>query len=225
MKFFVGSNIKTMSELWSTVFVMLRRYGAFVFLALLTMGLSADVLAEKEGTPETDSVTFLEGDFSTAYRAVFAQFLSVIPNDDPSLSVDSAISVSNVCAAPDVLTSLVTTGGPKTGRVALYLYDRDGTLTMYVSNPASPGSGLNANGALGPGQTWTVRLAEVIAAARGIKERQIEFSGYGWVMSEFDCLAGTYSNTIFGLGFTQNFEMLPGMGQGGFIGGLMVPQP
>ncbi|UCF39048.1 MAG: hypothetical protein JSU96_09515, partial [Acidobacteriota bacterium] len=162
---------------------------------------------------------------STAYRAVFAQFLSVIPNADPSLSVDSAISVSNVCAAPDVISPLLNTGGPNSGRVALYLYNRDGTLTMYVSNPASPGNGLNPNGALEPGQTWTVRLAEIIAAAWGVSEKEIEFSGYGWVLSEFDCLAGTYSNTIFGLGFTQNFEMLPGMGQGGFLGGFMVPQP
>lgn len=159
-----------------------------------------------------------------AYRAVFAHFLAVRPNSDPSLTVDSALSVSNVCAAPEKVAPFIGRG-PSSGRLTLFLYDRSGTLTVFETDSGAIGEGLNSDGTLAPGQTWTVRLAEVIAAAWGVDEADVEFLGYAWVLSQFDCLAGTYSNTIFGLGFTQSFELLPAMGQGGFFGGLMIPTP
>ena len=45
------------------------------------------------------------------------------------------------------------------------------------------------------------------------------------MVANFDGVAGTYNVTIFGLGFTQNFELLPGMGQGGYQGGIHVSVP
>jgi hypothetical protein len=170
-----------------------------------------------------ESLVFAAEDTSTHFRAVFAQFLSVVPSAEAGMSVDSAISISNVCAAPEEV-QFVLGQRSNQGAISVFLYDRDGTLIAYRTD--SPlGAGLNADGTLGPGQTWTVRLAEVISRAQGIPESQIEFNGYGWFLSGFDCLVGTYSNTIFGLGFTQSYEMLPGMGQGpGFFGGLMIPQ-
>jgi hypothetical protein len=51
---------------------------------------------------------------------------------------------------------------------------------------------------------------------------QVRFSGYAWILSEFDCLGGTYNNTVFGVGFTQAFEFLPAMGQGGWFGGIPI---
>lgn len=143
------------------------------------------------------------------------------------MGVDCALSISNVCAAPEELQPFVFARpeAPEAGRIWLFLYDRDGTATVYLTGPDHRvGDGLDEEGRLGRGHTWTVRLAEILADAWGVEESEVSFRGYGWVLSEFDCLAGTYSNTIFGLGFTQNFEMVPAMGQGGWFGGLPVPQ-
>jgi hypothetical protein len=196
---------------------------AFAVIAgFLIFILEAPTFAQSQGF-STDPVAFAQGELSTARRAVFAQFLAVFPNEeDPNFSVNSAMSISNVCAAPDALSPFLGRE-PTEGRVAIYLYDMSGTLTTFITASDMLGEGLNPDGTLKAGQTWTVNLSEVLSAATGSKKR--EFRGYGWVLSEFDCLVGTYSNTIYGLGFTQNFEMLPAMGQGGFFGGLMVPQP
>lgn len=183
------------------------------------------VLAGKENTA---APAFLQESETTPYRAVFAQYLAVIPNAaDPSLSVDCALSVSNVCSAPEELKLFIgdsSDGAPTSGRITLYLYNLDGTEIQYRTDGNSPGDGLNPDGSLGSGQTWTVRLAEILAAAEGKPEAEIQFRGYGWVLSDFDCLAGTYSNTVFGVGFTQSYEMLPAMGQGGNFGGVIIPK-
>lgn len=204
----------------------------------ICLGFSANTMAGPATAAESDTVSFAMHIDTTAARAVFASFLSVIPNDDPDQSVDSAISVSNVCAAPAevVDTGLLGDGasapengngesaavGSDNGTITLYLWDRDGTLITHTTGAGSPGSGLDPDGQLHAGQTWTVRLAEVLSAELGVDEEEIEFNGYAWVTSAFDCLAGTYNVTIFGVGFTQNFEFLPGMGQGQIFGGIPV---
>jgi len=176
--------------------------------------------------PESSSLSFVAETGSTAYRAVFAQYLAVIPSANPAVNVDCAISISNVCAAPSVLSPFIggsTPLAPSSGRVSLFLYNTDGTLLTYTTAPDSPGYGLNPDGTLSAGMTWTVRLAEVLSKVLDRPENQIDFRGYGWILSEFDCLAGTYNNTVFGVGFTQSYEMVPAMGQGGFFGGVMIP--
>ena len=198
-----------------------KRLGFAVIVGSLVLVLGVPAFAQSQGFG-TDPVVFSQGELSTARRAVFAQFLAVFPNEeDPNFSVNSAMSISNVCAAPGALSPFLGRE-PTKGRVAIYLYAMSGDLTTFITDSDVLGEGLNPDGTLEAGQTWTVNLSEVLAAATGGKTR--EFRGYGWVLSEFDCLVGTYSNTIYGLGFTQNFEMLPAMGQGGFFGGLMVPQ-
>ncbi len=200
---------------------MIVKRSILPIVGLLGLILGANAFAQPQGFG-TDPVVFAQGELTTAHRAVFAQFLAVIPNEDPALSVNSAMSISNVCAAPDALSPFLGRE-PTEGRVALYLYDMSGNLTTFVTDSDIVGKCLNPDGTLKPGQTWTVNLSEILAAATGSKTK--DFGGDGWVLSECDCLGGTYSNTIYGLGFTQNFEMLPAMGQGGFFGGLMIPQP
>lgn len=199
------------------------KFEKLVLLFSLTCVVGAvSVRAAGEVPQKQSSSVFLQADASTHYRAVFAQFLAVTSVEP---RVDSAISVSNVCAAPDDVSFFIGEG-PDRGTVTLVLYDRDGEMFTYTTHSDVVGSGLNPDGTLGPGRTWTVRLAEVLAASQGLPESAIEdFSGYGWVLAGFDCLAGTYNNTIFGLGFTQAFEMMPAMGQGGFFGGIMIPSP
>jgi hypothetical protein len=194
------------------------------FFLVVSLGFQAGLEAKSAATD--DAVVFAESDGTTYYRAVFAHYLAVIPNKVEAYNVDCGISISNVCAVPEALSPLMGGGSkPTTGKLAIYLYNNDGNLTIFTPQSDAVGLGLNANGSLSPGATWTVRLAQILAVAWGVEESEVEFNGYGWVLSEFDCLAGTYNNTIFGLGFTQAFEFHPGMGQGGFFGGVMVPLP
>ncbi|MEJ2077059.1 MAG: hypothetical protein P8020_08175 [Acidobacteriota bacterium] len=195
-----------------------------IFLCLFHF--SSDVNAAS-GQSGTSPAVFLQESGTEAYRAVFAQYLAVLPDaEDPSLSVDCAISISNVCAAPSEVAPFIggfPLGAPDRGRIIMHLYGSDGTHIRYVTGPDSPGVGLEPDGELAPGGTWRVRLAEVLAHALGVPEADVNFQGYGWILSGFDCLAGTYNNTVFGVGFTQSYEMVPAMGQGGFFGGVMIP--
>jgi hypothetical protein len=179
------------------------------------------------GRRETGPTVFLQDSGTEVYRAVFAQYLAVLPNaEDPSMNVDCAISISNVCAAPSEIVPFLgggQQGTPDHGRIILQLYGSDGTHVRYVTGPDSPGVGLGPDGELASGGTWRVRLAEILAQAQGVSEADVNFQGYGWILSGFDCLAGTYNNTVFGVGFTQSYEMVPAMGQGGFFGGVMIP--
>lgn len=184
----------------------------------------------------TGAVSYGEEEATGYHRAVFAQYLAVIPSADPArpdMSVNCAISISNVCAIPDPSLDIYIGEAkkPSSGGFAIILYDRDGTVynfssynNKYLKNGYLIGAGLNEDGTLGPGQTFTVNLQEVLAAVNDVYPQDVEqFVGYGWILSEFDCLAGTYSNTIYGLGFTQAFELKPAMGQGGLFGGIPLP--
>ncbi len=201
-------------------------------------GFPAQSAAQSTPATDTSPAVFLQESGSSAYRAVFAQFLAVIPSSgDESMSVDCAISISNVCESPaSVAPYLRRSNAPTSGRITLFLYNLDGTRIIYQTQPAGSGQaqlgdGLEADGTLAAGHTWTVRLAEVLADVYGVTEDHLTdsdvlgpggFRGYGWILSDFDCLAGTYNNTVFGVGFTQAYEMVPAMGQGGFFGGVMI---
>lgn len=202
----------------------------FIFAGLFMVVFAANATASGQNFQGTDTISFLAQDNTEPHRAVHAHFLAQQVAEDPvtgdPLQVDTAISISNVTAAPPEVAGLGI-GEPTSGRFTLYLWNEDGTLFTHTSGPDTfvdlPGNGmLNADGTLDPGKTYTVRLAEVLSFLTGEPEDEIHFVGYGWVVSEFDGLGGTYNVTIFGLGFTQNFEFLPGMGQGGMFGGAPV---
>ncbi len=191
----------------------------------------------------TGAVSYGEEDPTTYHRAVFAQYLAVIPDTDPTgldYSVNCGISISNVCAIPDPSLDLYIGEDkrPSSGGFAIILYDRDGTVYHFSSRENTYmyryfdgkwqldliGAGLNEDGTLEPGQTFTVNLQEVLAAVKDVYPQDVEqFVGYGWILSEFDCLAGTYTNTVYDRGFSQAFEMVPAMGQGGLFGGIPLP--
>lgn len=202
---------------------VLRYFAGFIFLSLL----GAPVAAQAQSRPVSDAAIFDQEETTTYYRAVFAQYLTVIPDanlDDGNQSVDCGLSISNVCAAPGAVAPLIGTQlGPTSGRVTLFLYGGDGDVIVYKPDSDSVGEGLNPDGTLSEGRTWRVLLAQILADHNGSSDlSQEHFSGYAWILSEFDCLGGTYNNTVFGVGFTQAFEFLPGMGQGGWFGGIPV---
>lgn len=178
---------------------------AMLFSAvLLTVAFGGTAMA---GT----SVSFMAAGHTSEQSAVFASYLVSIPNEDPMYAFDTAISVSNVLMAPD---GIDTAGGAyegynKTGTLEIYLYDRDGMMMMHETSMDSPGSGLT-DGMLGPGQTYTVLLSEILG--------DMEFVGYGWVVANFDAVAGT--RTVIGSFVTQHGSMTPQVSHHG--GGLKV---
>ena len=130
--------------------------------------------------------------------------------------------MSNILGAPaGYLGDKYDAFGDRHGTVEIYLWNRDGTAMMYETGPDSPGAGLDESGELWPCRTYTVRLAEILSQITGLPESDNEFTGYGWIIGNFDAIAGTYNVTIFGLGFTQNFELTPTVGNS--IGGIPLP--
>jgi len=200
-----------------------RCFAVVIFLSLFV----SPVAVKAESRVISDAAVFDQEETTTYYRAVFAQYLTVIPDanlEDGNQSVDCGLSISNVCAAPGAVAPLIgTQQGPTSGKVTLFLYGGDGEVIVYKPDSDSVGEGLNPDGTLSEGRTWRVLLAQILADHSGSNDlSQEHFSGYAWVLSEFDCLGGTYNNTVFGVGFTQAFEFLPGMGQGGWFGGIPV---
>ncbi|MDE2926807.1 MAG: hypothetical protein OXT71_10460 [Acidobacteriota bacterium] len=167
---------------------------AMLFSAvLLTVAFGATAMA---GT----SVSFMAAGHTSEQSAVFASYLVSIPNEDPMYAFDTAISVSNVLAAP---AGIDASGGygegyNEMGTLEIYLYNRDGTMMMHETSMDSPGSGLT-DGMLGKGQTYTVLLSEIVG--------DMEFVGYGWVVANFDGVAGT--RTVIGSFVNQHGTMSP----------------
>ncbi len=195
------------------------------FTVLVAMALGSSAVAGS-GALGTDTTTLMTTTSTTSQSAVFAAFMSNIPSEIVGTDVTTAISVSNVLAAPvGTLGDLFEEYGDTEGTVEFYLWDRDGTAYTYETSAGSPGIGLDADGKLGVGETYTVVLSELLREITGLPAAEIEFNGYGWVIGNFDAIGGTYNVTIFGVGFTQNFELMPGMGQGGYFGGIEVVGP
>ena len=143
--------------------------------------------------------------------AVFASYLVSMPSENPDQVIDTYLSVSNVLSAPE---GVETAGGPyegddKVGTLEIHLYGQDGDEPMiYKTTGDSPGSGLDENGNLAPGQTYTVRLAELIGEDRA-------FVGYGWIVGNFDGIAGTRTIINFGQGVASHGDLTPKLSRHG----------
>ena len=180
---------------------------AMLFSAvLLTVAFAGTAMA---GT----SVSFMAAGHTTEQSAVFASYLVSIPNDDPMYAFDTAISVSNVLGAPEGIdVAGYGEGDETTGTLEIYLYNRDGTLMVHETSMDSPGHGLT-DGMLGPGQTYTVLLSEIVGDA--------EFVGYGWIVGNFDGIAGT--RTVIGDFVNQHGTLSPPVShQGAGMGVTLV---
>ncbi len=119
---------------------------------------------------------------------------------------------------------LTLTGYVTEGTVEVYLWDQaEGELISFETSDDSIGTGLLADGTLAPGGTWTFLLTDLLAAAGW----EGDFTGFGWIVANFDGVAGTHTLIIFDVGFAQAFHALPGMGQGvhGMAGlPVMIPE-
>jgi hypothetical protein len=169
---------------------------------VLATGMNA-MAASKLGT---ESAPVLQQAATPEASAVFAALMASLP----AANIDTLISVSNTMGVPDFVDPV---GEDTQGTIEFFLWNQDGTLITYdtAQNP-DLGSGLNADGTLGPGQTYTVFLREILAEL-GFEEDEF-FTGYAWVIGNFDAVAGTYNIQLLGpeLGFTQAFIFEPNVG-------------
>ena len=105
---------------------------------------------------------------TSSQRTVFATFLANLPG------VDTAISITNALSTPwtNFLPRDFFWGENTRGGVEFYLYDQEGNLIFYETTVGSPGTRLDPlDGTLGPGQTYTVLLDELLAATTGVTDR------------------------------------------------------
>ena len=179
---------------------------------LLTVAFAGTAMA---GT----SVSFMAGHDTGVKSAVFASYLVNIPADDPMLSFNTAISVSNIMMAPaGVSAGGYEDGYQKMGKLEFYLWNHGGgDPIMYATTMGSPGTGLTEDGMLMPGATYTVQLHEILEAAGA----DGMFIGYGWVVAHFDAVAGTRSVVNWATGFSAGGDLTPTVDHSG-DGGLNI---
>lgn len=195
----------------------MRKLKAILFSTLLVvLGLGMNAMASS--AKGSSAVTFQENAVTTNQSAVFGTLVAVLSESN----FDTALSVSNVVATPGGMLDGIF-GRPTNddmGTIQFYLFDQStGQMSSYETQVGSPGHGLNADGTLGPGATYTVLLSELLNAMGAGPD----FVGYMWVVGNFDAIQGTYSLTSFDVGFTQNYAFEPTMGSGGFFGGIPMP--
>ncbi len=165
---------------------------------------------------DTSSRSFTGFDETTDQTAVFVTFAASIAGVEPAgdaatAGVTTSITVSNPLAWDPMSPFLTLTGDVTEGTIEVYLWDQtEGELITYETSASSPGIGLNDDGTLSPGGTWSVLLGDLLSDAGW----DGNFVGYGWVVANFDGVAGSHTLNIFGLGFSQAFHAVPGMGQG-----------
>ncbi len=181
---------------------MSKLRGILVVTAVLALALGGSALAQ--GKFDNSSGALYGVATTTSQTAVFAAFLSASgPLPNASEGINTTLSVSNVLATPNGFQSdfINLDGGDTSGQIEVWLWNEDGELVGAISNFV-----------LDPGQTAVFDLRSVLDQVGFESDRT--FLGYGWVIGSFDGIAGTYTVQIPGVQFSQNFELLPGVGQG-----------
>ncbi|HSR50915.1 MAG TPA: hypothetical protein VLV83_08795 [Acidobacteriota bacterium] len=146
---------------------------------------------------------------TTSQSAVLATFVASI---DDGTAAGSSLSVSNLLGAP--VGEGFPTGGDESGAITLYLFNSIGTVYMFsTAEHPDVGAGLNPDGTLSPGGTWTVQLSEILTALHPDRvPADRDFAGYAWVIADFDAVGGTYFNSFPLAGASQAFLMEPAGG-------------
>lgn len=170
--------------------------GAAVLLAL---GVNAAAAGR------SDSQVFLQEADTTDASAVLAAFVAYVED-----GTDTALSVSNTMGVPEITgvdLEGFPTGSDTAGAVWAFCYNQvDGQ--VYVYNSASDGvigAGLDDEGMLPAGGTWTVFISEILGQV-GF-DLQNRFVGYCYFVGEFDAIAGTYVNVFQTVASQQSFPM------------------
>ena len=148
----------------------LRALLVFVAIIFLAGGFTAFT----EGI-DTGSRSF-SGIFATTDQtAVFVTFAAHIAAEagvaghgevSPTPEISTSISVSNPLAMDPMSPFLDLSGFDTVGTIEVYLWDQTaGDLIPYETSDDSVGTGLDMDGTLSPGGTWTFLLSDLLIAA------------------------------------------------------------
>lgn len=181
------------------------------------------MVAVLAGSAFAADTPFLQMNGTADQVALFAAYVVNVPEIGDSDPIRTAFSISNIMSAPEGILDDddMTTDQ---GAITFYLFRADGEVftasTADIDNPEDLGNQqLNEDGELEAGKTWAFYLNELFVGSGG--EDDI-FTGYMWIVCNFDAAAGTYSTFDPSLGFAQSFKLDPTLGAGFFWGGLPV---
>ncbi len=172
------------------------------------------------GTAAAKDTPFLVADGTTDQVALFVPFLAYAGG-----SIDSALSVSNILAAPDGI--LPTEGLSKDkGSIEVYIFTAEGELIAIETEDNTIGNGvLDDEGQLAAGRTWTALLSALLDAAGALPDAGEVFSGYAWVVCNFDAAQGTATVMFPDFSFAQSMDMQPTITVDNLAGGIPVMVP
>lgn len=186
----------------------------FVFIAVAFLAFSLPAFAEGISTASR-SLTGVSG--TTDQTAVYASFVASVSGGESTAGeattadITTAFSVSNPLAWDPMSPFLDLSGYVTEGTLEVYLWDQaEGELVSYETTDNSVGFGLNEDGTLSPGGTWSFLLSDILTAVGW----DADFVGFGWIVANFDGVAGTQTVTVFSVGFNQAFHLVPAVGQG-----------
>ncbi len=128
--------------------------------AILFFGVILLVAFSLTGMAQEGPITFLNGAATTSQTALLASFLASL---DDGATANSAMSISNILGTPPV--NGLPSGGDESGSLWIFLYNQSGTnYQFHTADFPEVGSGLDADGSLSSGGTYTVNLREILTA-------------------------------------------------------------
>lgn len=185
-----------------------------IVLFTIVMGVAFGSVAAKD-TP------FLQADGTTDQVALFVPFLAFSEGN----GIDSALSVSNILGAPE---GVLPEGlNRDEGSIELYIFTADGEVLAMETVDNSIGNGvLDDDGELVAGRTWTALLSQILDGVDALPEDPDDvFSGYAWVVANFDAAQGTVTVFFPDFGFAQSMDMQPTITVDNLQGGIPVVVP
>jgi hypothetical protein len=134
--------------------------------------------------------------------------LAPLAQNMPSIGYDCGISVANTTLDPGAKLLGFNGAIPQAGKIAFMFYQQQVGATAvkkytYVTDSASPGTGLDPTGKLQPGSTYTVLASQLLDAA-GVTE---EFQGYLVIITNFTNAHGLYVSSNF-TSFSQGSALM-----------------
>jgi hypothetical protein len=177
------------------------------------------------GTAAASDTPFLQADGTTEQVALFVPFVAFMDHEEDVNDISTALSVSNILAAPEGILPEQGLGNDK-GSIEIYLFTSNGELIVFETEDNSVGNFvLDDDGQLAPGRTWQVQIKDILEATDSLPPVGEVLSGYAWVIANFDAAQGT--STIFypSFGFAQGLSMQPTITADNIQGGIPVVVP
>jgi hypothetical protein len=140
-------------------------------------------------------------------------------------NINSSLSVSNILAAPDGIFPEAGLSRDE-GSIEIYIFTAEGDVIAVETEDNSIGNGvLDDDGELAAGRTWAALLSQILDGADALPEPSEVFSGYAWVVCNFDAAQGTVTVTFPDFAFAQSLNMEPTITLGNLQGGIPVNVP